>query len=167
MGTAIIGAGIIGLATAFYLSESVDPSSIHLIETTPTLFSSASGYAGGFLAEDWFSASSAELGILSFAEHKRLAEKYNGTEKWGYSRSTGTTYTPSRVSETGKTGERTRAQDVWCREGGSRAEVAPQQASDGISDYVEDDEPNHPKWLSRTHGDKVDIISEEGTTAQV
>jgi len=52
--TVIIGAGIIGCATAYYLSEleGVDPSSIHLIESSPELFASASGKSGGFLAED-------------------------------------------------------------------------------------------------------------------
>ena len=57
MATVIIGGGIIGTAVAFYLSESSDnPSSIHVIESAPRLFASASGYAGGFLAKDWFSA---------------------------------------------------------------------------------------------------------------
>lgn len=52
--TIILGAGIIGTATAYYLSLSPDTpaQSIHLVETTPELFSSASGYAGGFLAKD-------------------------------------------------------------------------------------------------------------------
>lgn len=168
MGTVILGAGIIGLSTAFYLSESVDASTIHVIETTPTLFSSASGYAAGFLAEDWFSSASAQLGVLSFAEHKKLAERYNGKEKWGYSRSTGTTYTPSNRknldSDEKVNGE---APDIWFREGGSRAEVAPQQASDGVSEFAEDSNSDHPRWLSRLDGDQVDVISEEGTTAQV
>jgi len=52
--TVIIGAGIIGCATAYYLSEfkDIDPSSIHLIESSTELFASASGKSGGFLAED-------------------------------------------------------------------------------------------------------------------
>jgi glycine/D-amino acid oxidase-like deaminating enzyme len=53
MATVITGGGIIGTAAAYYLSESSDnPSSIHVIESAPRLFASASGYAGGFLAKD-------------------------------------------------------------------------------------------------------------------
>jgi len=53
-GTVIVGAGIVGCATAFYLSESKlqDPRKIFLIEQSEELFSSASGKAGGFLAAD-------------------------------------------------------------------------------------------------------------------
>ena len=53
-GTVIIGAGIIGCATAYYLSESSSTRAqdIHLVEVTPELFCSASGNAGGFLASD-------------------------------------------------------------------------------------------------------------------
>lgn len=52
--TIILGAGIIGCATAFYLSTSTNarPEKIHLIEASPELFASASGKAGGFLASD-------------------------------------------------------------------------------------------------------------------
>lgn len=53
-GTIIIGSGIIGCATAYYLSASgdTDPASIHLVEASPELFASASGKAAGFLAAD-------------------------------------------------------------------------------------------------------------------
>jgi len=52
--TIIIGSGIIGCSTAYYLSEAKlqDAHSIHLIEASPELFASASGKAGGFLAAD-------------------------------------------------------------------------------------------------------------------
>lgn len=52
--TVIIGAGIVGCATAYYLSRSghTKPDAIHLIEASPELFASASGKAGGFLAAD-------------------------------------------------------------------------------------------------------------------
>lgn len=52
--TVIVGAGIIGISTAYYLSqsESCDPKTIHIIEPSLELFCSASGLAGGFLAED-------------------------------------------------------------------------------------------------------------------
>lgn len=61
--TVILGAGIIGVATAYYLSlaegnqageESGSSSKhrIHLVENADEFFASASGKAGGFLAED-------------------------------------------------------------------------------------------------------------------
>lgn len=51
MATIIIGAGIVGLSTAFFLSEdpSISPTDIHLVEASEELFASASGYAGGYL----------------------------------------------------------------------------------------------------------------------
>ena len=93
--TVILGAGIIGVSTAYYLSEHQEPSSIHLVEPSPELFSSASGHAGGFLAKDWFGPSLAALGALSFEEHRRLAEEHGGKEKWGYSPATCVGYVAS------------------------------------------------------------------------
>jgi hypothetical protein len=52
--TVILGSGIIGLSTAFYLSQSgnTPPENIHLVDPIAELFHCASGYAGGFVAED-------------------------------------------------------------------------------------------------------------------
>lgn len=86
--TVILGSGIIGLSTAYYLSKHQPGSSIHLVDPSPTLFASASGFAGGFLAQEgWFQSAAASLGALSFREHARLAEKHGGGDKWGYARS--------------------------------------------------------------------------------
>ncbi|KAF4637019.1 hypothetical protein G7Y89_g1063 [Cudoniella acicularis] len=85
----ILGSGIIGVSTAYYLSQSLPGSAIHLVDSSPELFASALGLATGFLATDWLSSFVAALGKLSFEEHKRLAEDFNGKKKWGYSRSTG------------------------------------------------------------------------------
>lgn len=162
MATVILGAGIIGVSTAFYLcqDDSIDPSTIHLVEATPTFFSSASGYAGGFLAEDWFSEAAAALGELSFAEHKRVAEEYGGKQKWGYSRSTGTTYAPAKQALKGSR----KNVDVWFREGSSRVDAAPE----GVSTFVgKEIDPRAPAWLTRTYGDTLDFVSEEESTAQV
>jgi glycine/D-amino acid oxidase-like deaminating enzyme len=154
----ILGTGIIGTSTAYYLSQSQAPSSIHLVEPSPILFASASGYAGGFLAKDWFSSSVAALGALSFEEHQRLAEQHNGREKWGYSRSTGTSYAPGR----GKTIGGKNGTD-WLRHGASRVEAA----AVGVCEFVNQPEDGGPTWLRRGQGDRVEVISEEGSTAQV
>lgn len=116
--TVIIGGGIIGLSTAYYLAQladsDVDPSpsssstpssapntsthtpnppsskprhEIHLIESSPTLFASASGKAAGFLARDWFAPAVAPLGAFSFDLHRELAQREGGRERWGWSES--------------------------------------------------------------------------------
>jgi glycine/D-amino acid oxidase-like deaminating enzyme len=151
MATVIIGAGIVGCSTAFYLTRSpsaTDPSTVHLVESSPELFASASGYGAGFLARDWFSDSVAPLGTLSFDLHKELAAKHNGAEKWGYSRSTGT----SLVQVKGKRG------DEWLREGTSRAATA------GSHEFSQG---HGPAWLTRSKIGKVEVISQDDSTAQV
>lgn len=148
--TFILGAGIIGTSTAYYLSKHQPPSTIHLVEVSPELFASASGFAGGFLAKDWFSPEVAELGALSFEEHKRLADQENGAEKWGYSRTT-----PIAISSAStKSKEKL---DPWFHNGSSRAEAASGNASAAAA----------PQWLWNEEGNAVEVIGEENTVAQL
>lgn len=151
--TVIIGAGIIGCATAYYLSCSPNtrPDTIHLVEASTELFSSASGKSAGFVAEDWFGPATASLGALSFRLHKELAEKFGGHEIWGYSRSTGTSLVDG--SDGGGEGE------DWLTEGGSRAQDA------GYHEYTGDS--TGPSWLKRRKGDTIESLSEPGGVAQV
>ncbi len=173
--TVILGAGIIGVSTAYYLSKHQEPSSIHLVEPSPDLFSSASGYAGGFLAKDWFAPSVSALGALSFEEHRRLAEEHGGRERWGYSPATCISYAASADGR----GSQERGDDwyVRCntstcypvhrqtnsrfrlRHGTSRADAAP-ASSDSLAGKT-------PSWLRRQQGDHVELISDEDSTAQV
>ncbi|KAL8817380.1 MAG: hypothetical protein Q9223_003782, partial [Gallowayella weberi] len=149
MATVIIGAGIIGTSTAYYLSQSdTSPSSIHLVESSPQLFASASGYAAGFLARDWYSPPSASLGRLSFDLHKKLAKAHGGYEKWGYSRSTATSF-----AETIGGGE----DEDWLGEGTSRAKAAKR---------IAENDDTRPVWLAPRHG-KPDIIDKGEGTAQL
>ncbi|KAL8948767.1 MAG: hypothetical protein Q9222_005078, partial [Ikaeria aurantiellina] len=149
MATVIIGAGIIGTSTAYYLSQSkTQPSDIHLIESSPELFASASGYAAGFLARDWFSHASASLGRLSFDLHCELAQEHNGFEKWGYSRSTAT----SLAETVGQDG----AEEDWLGEGTSRAKAAKR---------IAENDDTRPIWLDPRHG-RPDIIDKGDGTAQ-
>ena len=101
--TVILGTGIIGLSTAYYLSQLAESDSdttptannssgrekheIHLVEPAPELFASASGKAAGFLAKDWFAPPVAPLGEFSFGLHRKLAEEHGGRERWGWSES--------------------------------------------------------------------------------
>ncbi|KZT71435.1 FAD dependent oxidoreductase [Daedalea quercina L-15889] len=86
--TVVLGGGIIGLSTAYYLAKLTRDAgvqhNIHIVEPSSQLFSSASGKAGGFLAKDWFNPTMAPLGELSFRLHKELAEQNDGRAKWGY-----------------------------------------------------------------------------------
>ncbi|KAK4242007.1 FAD dependent oxidoreductase [Achaetomium macrosporum] len=152
--TVILGAGIIGVSTAYYLSRHQEPSSVHLVEPSPELFSSASGYAGGFLAKDWFAPSVSALGALSFEEHGRLAEEHGGREKWGYSPATCVSYAASAAARDSQ-----KRGDDWLRDGTSRADAAP-VILDSCSGKT-------PTWLRRVDGDHIELISDEDTTAQV
>ncbi|OBT95180.1 hypothetical protein VE01_07612 [Pseudogymnoascus verrucosus] len=82
----IVGGGIIGCTTAYYLTKhpSFDPSrhSITLFEAT-RIGGGASGKAGGLLAQ-W--AYPASIVPLSFDLHSQLAEAHDGVRQWGYRR---------------------------------------------------------------------------------
>lgn len=156
--TVILGAGIIGVSTAYYLSKHQPGSTIHLVEPSPELFASASGYAGGFLARDWFGTGVASLAALSFEEHKRLAELHDGASKWGYARSTSLSYTAASQIR----GKKSLRGEDWLRYGTSRADAASGFASDGL-----DGRSALPPWLRREDGDTVRPIGDDRTTAQV
>ncbi|KAI4102493.1 MAG: hypothetical protein LQ339_004647 [Xanthoria mediterranea] len=147
MTTVILGAGIIGTSTAYYLSQSQTPS-IHLVESSPELFASSSGYAAGFLARDWFAPASASLGRLSFDLHKKLANEHNGHEIWGYARSTATS-----LAETIGGGE----EEDWLGEGASRIKAAKK---------ITENDDTRPVWLAPQYG-KPDIIDKGDGTAQL
>ncbi|SPJ73228.1 related to FAD dependent oxidoreductase superfamily [Fusarium torulosum] len=148
--TVIVGSGIIGIATAYYLSEHQPGSSIHLVDSSAELFASASGYAGGFIARDWFHADLASLGALSFDEHEKLAEQYNGREKWLYAKSVTVNYELPRKRPKGFGGQ------DWLREGTSRAEL--------VEEKGEVKDKNSPPWLRRVKGDTLSLVDNgEGT----
>ena len=156
--TVILGAGIIGVSTAYYLSKYQPGRTIHLVESSPELFASASGYAGGFLARDWFGTGVASLAALSFDEHQRLAHLHDGASKWGYSRSTSLSYTAASQTR----GKKSQRGEDWLRYGSSRADAAAGCASDGL-----DGHNVLPPWLRREDGDTVKPIGDDMTTAQV
>lgn len=148
MSTVIIGCGIIGVSTAYFLSkENKTSASIHLIEASPELFVSASGYAAGFLARDWFSPSVASLGALSFDLHKQLAEENNGRENWGYSGSISTSLESIDGDESPN----------WLEDDLSRA-VTAKTCSFNVT--------SGPQWLLAPH-ENLDIMSTYDTTAQM
>lgn len=167
MATIILGSGIIGVSTAYFLSlhPSYNPIStpIYLIEATSEPFQSASGYSGGFLAEDWFSPTSASLGELSFRLHRELADEFDGRRKWSYAKSTALSMS---IDERGVGGKKQRGED-WLLEGTSRQEVATGGASDrkGKCDLLRDD--GSPAWITPQEGGTLEVISSDNGCAQV
>jgi glycine/D-amino acid oxidase-like deaminating enzyme len=86
--TVIVGAGIIGVSTAYFLSHAparTQDHTITILDPSPPA-SGASGKSGGFVGRNWAGAATASLAELSFRLHNELAQKYNGAEKWGYRR---------------------------------------------------------------------------------
>lgn len=87
--TVIVGAGIVGAATAYYLARHphFDPAShrITMLESSSPA-AGASGKSGGFLAANWHASETASLGLLSFRLHAELAAEHAGAERWGYRR---------------------------------------------------------------------------------
>lgn len=148
--TVILGCGIIGLTTAYHLSKHQPGSTIHLVDSSPELFASASGFAGGFIAQDWFQESVSSLGDLSFHEHRKLAEAHRGNENWGYSKSVTISYEQPQQPGAKRTGS----------DGIGRVELARDRSRESEEDHV-------PRWLRRTDGDMLNVVDDGGATAIV
>ncbi|EOA82853.1 hypothetical protein ACJQWK_04385 [Exserohilum turcicum] len=155
--TVILGCGIIGLCAAYYLTadENTNPRSIHLVDSSPELFRCASGLAAGFLTADWFAPSVSSLGTLSFKLHADLAAAHAGRETWGYAPSTGISLSQDSESESAIAG----SGEDWLENGTSRAQMA--------SNRPKEEQSTRPGWLRRTHEGIMEVISRDGTTAQL
>jgi glycine/D-amino acid oxidase-like deaminating enzyme len=172
MSTIILGGGIIGLSTAYYLSQSRPPNKdnnppIHIVDSASSLLLSASGYAGGFLAEDWFSPHSASLGALSFKLHRELAQEHDGARRWGYS---GSHVYSLSIDERGVAKKGRENEENWLEEGTSRAEVAPQSISSSGRplDCDETLRPDGtPIWLTPQPGGTFETIGTPTNCAQL
>jgi glycine/D-amino acid oxidase-like deaminating enzyme len=143
----ICGTGIIGLSTAYYLSQLRPASSVTLLDSSTTLFSCASGRAAGFLAADWFGPATTSLGALSFRLHAELAASHDGHATWGYAPSIAFSLSSVGADANGARGE------DWLREGASRALAAPAAAAGSL-----------PSWLAPA---QAEALSSGDTTAQV
>ncbi|KAI0320365.1 FAD dependent oxidoreductase [Amylostereum chailletii] len=147
----ILGAGIIGLSTAYYLDRlSPTSTSITVLDASPSLFASASGRAAGFLARDWYTSATSALGALSFDLHRSLAAEHDGAHAWGYSSSIA--YSLSEM--TAKEGD-ARGED-WLFDNTSRAMMGREEG-----------QANLPAWLAGGKEKNAEVISTSETTAQV
>ena len=81
----IIGGGIIGLSTAFYLSKIRNNGrSITIVDNAFILYAGASGKANGILGDYGFKPGAESLGNLSWELHRQLASQHKGRAAWGY-----------------------------------------------------------------------------------
>lgn len=86
----ILGSGVVGLSTAFYLltsRELPENSIVTLIEKGARIAPGASSYAGGFIAwggEAWQAPASRSLAELSWKCHVELAKLLGGRETYGF-----------------------------------------------------------------------------------
>ncbi|KAK4863144.1 hypothetical protein LT330_001922 [Penicillium expansum] len=154
MSTVILGGGIIGASTGYYLSANQTEGEIHIVEQSPELFTAASGYAAGFLARDWFDSSLAPLGAMSFDLHHELATTQGGEKKWGFMK--GTAFNLDTVAQRQRGGPRG---DDWLRTGTSRAETSA--GSEDITPV------EFSEWLTMQKEGIVEKISQGETVAQV
>ncbi|EMD60872.1 hypothetical protein GGP41_009820 [Bipolaris sorokiniana] len=154
--TVILGCGIIGLCTAYYLTEAgkTNPQNVHIIDSSAELFHCASGLAAGFLSADWFAPSVSSLGTLSFKLHSELAQAHGGRKAWGYSSSTGVSLSQDSESAIAGSGE------DWLENGTSRAQAAGHNKP-------REEQVTCPGWLRRTQEGTMEVISRDGTTAQI
>ncbi|KAI0267306.1 FAD dependent oxidoreductase [Gloeopeniophorella convolvens] len=149
----IIGAGIIGSTTSFYLSEHpvlAPEVSITVIEASHHgAAQGASGKAGGLVAK-W--AYPTALARLSFAEHTRLAQSHDGAARWGW-RLTGAGEWEGRGHAAGRDG-------LPAPAGGADAGAgAPAPRAAGLPDDL--------RWVSTALTDAYEPLAPAGDTAQV
>jgi len=175
MATIILGGGIIGLSTAYYLSllepELAASHQIHIIDSASNLLLSASGYAGGFLAKDWFNPNVSSLGELSFRLHKELADANDGSKNWSYMPSIAYSLA---IEARGVGGKKVRGED-WLLEGTSRAGVARtnrdgQRAiptGDGADRSEMLNVDGTPAWFTKQIGGTLELLDGEGGCAQL
>lgn len=81
----IVGGGIIGLCTAYYLLTSPSPPRVTLVENTH-IGAAASSKAAGFVAgnKGWHAPANVDLARLSFEAFTELAKTLNGAESFGW-----------------------------------------------------------------------------------
>ena len=81
----IIGGGIIGFSTAYYLSSiRKNGRSITVVDNASLLYAGASGKANGILGDYGFKPEAEPLGKLSWELHRQLASQHRGRAAWGY-----------------------------------------------------------------------------------
>ncbi|OCK91102.1 FAD dependent oxidoreductase [Cenococcum geophilum 1.58] len=92
--TVILGAGVIGLSTAYYLALTLNEATalspvlvrhvVVVVEPSNDICPGASGQATGGLGDFGFGPETTPLGSLSYLLHKNLASEFGGKDKYGF-----------------------------------------------------------------------------------
>lgn len=98
--TVILGAGVIGLSTAYYLATSQrnTPHSIFVVDPAHEQCVAASGQATGGLGSFGFSPETAPLANFSYKLHQQLAAENNGRNLYGFSQQSIYRVSPKDIS---------------------------------------------------------------------
>jgi glycine/D-amino acid oxidase-like deaminating enzyme len=80
----ILGAGIIGLTTAYHLSEMIG-GPIYVIDPASKVCAGASGQCEGAIGDFGVFNDLSILNELSFKMYQQIAQKYSGKERFGFS----------------------------------------------------------------------------------
>ena len=152
----IIGGGIIGCTTAYYLTHhpSYSPHSTTLTLLEPSVrgvAQGASGKAGGLVAK-W--AEPNVLAEISFSEHVRLAKELGGEEKWGW-----------RYVQCASWEGRSEAIDVG--EGGEYEEGVKKKKRTRMKKGKGGKLPDDLTWINSELTDEYEVLAPHGDTAQV
>lgn len=163
----IVGGGIIGVCTAYYLAKAVKgcqynnnpPIAITILEANE-IASGASGKAAGLLAKDWHSQSTSSLGHLSFTLHADLARELNGEVVYGYRhvRCFGGAVDIPKQEQEGPENDQTEKHPEHI------VDVPPAQPTRTHPSPLPSS-PDAPTWLRSP--EKFSLVADEETTAQV
>ncbi|KAL7945571.1 FAD dependent oxidoreductase [Trichoderma barbatum] len=142
----IVGGGIIGCTTAYYLTRhsKFNPAlhTITLLEAAPSVATGASGKAGGLLGL-W--AYPASLVPLSYGLHAELAAEHDGASRWGYRKlkcgSIEAVVTKKKLGELQKT--------VDEHEHGKEWEKLPKQDGAAMELLQDEELPADLDWIDR------------------
>ncbi|CUM63146.1 uncharacterized protein PRCAT00000713001 [Priceomyces carsonii] len=149
----IVGAGIIGVCTAFYLIQDpdYDPSQYHItLLESARVAGGASGKAGGMLAR-W--AFPKEVAPLSFQLHNELAESYDGEANWGFR------HLPAISIEADVSNSPEGYEDK------KDSNSEPKKSS--VQDYLNQKIPSDLDWLNRSLIQDITTLGKKEVTAQV
>lgn len=162
----IVGAGIIGVCTAYYIvkHKKFDPSKYHItIVESKRVAGGASGKAGGLLAL-W--AFPQQIVPLSFHLHQELSDLYNGSEEWGYRRLT----TVSLEGDITKLPEDNNAADNQDGELTVSAAINSKTKKNSLnssSSRLKSKLPKDLNWINDQIIDSCSMLGDTDTTAQV
>jgi glycine/D-amino acid oxidase-like deaminating enzyme len=125
MRVVIVGGGIVGVSTAYYLAKlKSDDIEITIVEANE-IAGSASGKAGGFLARDWHGrGAEAEIARRSFELHEKLAEELDDI---GYRR--------CEALQVTCPGSKSAMMTTWYDSVGSTSVIAPRDSAAQVVPY--------------------------------